>query len=119
MRRRRRPRSKLPRARSGQARGSSGAPLTCRPFPAHPVLYALAVTTSIVVNFDSASFVRRLLSSGGLAGTQVIVVDNGSEPDDVNALCVEFSATPVLLPVNVGFAAGVNAGIRAITWQTD
>ncbi len=70
--------------------------------------------TSIVVNFDSASFVRRLLSSGGLAGTSVIVVDNGSEPEKVTELCAQFSATPLLLPANVGFAAGVNAALRAL-----
>jgi GT2 family glycosyltransferase len=63
----------------------------------------------VLVNYRSAADVRRRLSSDALRDADVVVVDNGSEPDDVQALCKEYGATAVLLDANVGFAAGVNA----------
>lgn len=70
---------------------------------------------SVVVNFRSAGYVERLLSSGSLDDTAVLIVDNGSEPEAVNDLSSRYGATPLLLPTNVGFARGVNAGIQALS----
>jgi GT2 family glycosyltransferase len=42
-------------------------------------------------------------------------VDNGSDPEAVTQLCASHGATPVLLAENRGFAAGVNAGWRAVS----
>ncbi len=71
-------------------------------------------TASIVVNYQSIQFVRRLLRSGGLDGTHVVVVDNGSEPDDVVDACRSHGATALLLPENVGFGAAVNAAVAQL-----
>jgi N-acetylglucosaminyl-diphospho-decaprenol L-rhamnosyltransferase len=71
-------------------------------------------TASIVVNYKSVDFVRRLLASGGLSGTEVIVVDNGSEPAEVVEACNSYGATAVLLPENIGFAAAVNAAVTQL-----
>ena len=64
----------------------------------------------LLVNYLSWENVAARLASPALRGADVIVVDNGSEPDEVLALCTRHGASPVLLPENRGFAAGVNAG---------
>jgi GT2 family glycosyltransferase len=69
---------------------------------------------TVIVNFRSAHYVERLLSSGALDDTAVVLVDNGSEPADVGRLCTRYGAVPVLLGENVGFARGVNAGIDRV-----
>jgi GT2 family glycosyltransferase len=68
----------------------------------------------VLVNYRSIGAIRNLFESGALAGCAVTVVDNGDEPDGTTALCREFGAEPLLLPENVGFAAGVNRAVAAI-----
>lgn len=64
----------------------------------------------VLVNYRSIDDVATRLASDALSDAEVVVVDNASDPDKVVALCTEHGATPVLLPRNAGFAAGVNAG---------
>jgi GT2 family glycosyltransferase len=71
-------------------------------------------TAAIVVNYQSIEFVRRLLASGGLDGTDIVVVDNGSEPEAVLETCRSHGARPMLLPDNVGFAAAVNVAVAQL-----
>ncbi|GAC1326298.1 MAG: hypothetical protein NVSMB13_10970 [Mycobacteriales bacterium] len=68
----------------------------------------------VLVNYRSLENVAARLASAALAGQQVVVVDNGDDPDGVRRVCAAAGAQPVLLPVNVGFAAGVNAAVRAL-----
>jgi GT2 family glycosyltransferase len=81
----------------------------------HPV----ATTTdarlrAIIVNYRSLDDVATRLTSDALRDAEVVVVDNGSDPQRVSDLCRQHGATPVLLPDNRGFAAGVNAGWAAV-----
>jgi GT2 family glycosyltransferase len=73
---------------------------------------------SVIVNFRTAHLVERLLASGELDGTRVVIVDNGSQPDAVTTLCERHDAEALLLPTNRGFAAGVNAAIRRLPAAT-
>lgn len=72
-------------------------------------------TVSVVlVNYRSLADLARLLDGPQLRGQRVVVVDNGDDPEGVRRLCAEHQASAVLLPDNVGFAAGVNAGVAAL-----
>lgn len=73
-----------------------------------------AAIASIIVNYRSVEFVRRLLASGALDGTHVVVVDNGSEPAEVLEACHSHGVRAMLLPENVGFAAAVNAAVAEL-----
>jgi GT2 family glycosyltransferase len=66
----------------------------------------------VIVNYRSASRLRWLFENTVLPRHDVIVVDNASEPEDVLALARIYGVTPLLLERNVGFAAGVNEGLR-------
>ena len=68
----------------------------------------------VLVNYRTAGHIAERLASRALVGQDVVVVDNGSEPDAIAAVCREHGARPILLPVNVGFAAGVNAAVRSL-----
>jgi GT2 family glycosyltransferase len=68
----------------------------------------------VIVNYRSEDDVALRLASPALSDADVIVVDNGSDPERVRELCKRHGATAVLLPENVGFAAGVNAAWREI-----
>ena len=73
--------------------------------------------TIVVVNWRRAQETIACLESlarATLGGARVLVVDNGSRDGSVDALRARFPAQEILeLPVNVGFAGGSNAGIRA------
>lgn len=68
----------------------------------------------ILVNYNSCDDVEARLASEALQDADVVVVDNASDPERVQALCDERGATAVLLGRNEGFAAGVNAGWQAV-----
>jgi GT2 family glycosyltransferase len=70
----------------------------------------------VLVNFHSMADVRRRVRSDALAGCDVIVVDNASDPDEVAELCRDTGARALLLPTNAGFAAGVNAAVGSVPY---
>lgn len=76
----------------------------------------------VVVTYNSADDLARCLQSlrdGGAEGvllTDVVVVDNASE-DDSTEIAKAFDELPILVVQqldNAGYAAGVNAGVRAL-----
>jgi hypothetical protein len=81
---------------------------------------------AVIVNWNSATDTLECVQSLRAAGaelSQILVVDNGSSDDSVQALTAEFG--PELLQIendkNLGFAAGSNLGIRdglarAVEW---
>lgn len=74
----------------------------------------VTAVASVIVNYRSSSFVERLLASGGLAGTLVTIVDNGSEPERVKELAASSGATAILLETNIGFGAAVNVAVEEL-----
>lgn len=79
--------------------------------------------TAVVVNFNTAEHTQDSLRSLHAAAgvTRIIVVDNGSTPDERDALIVHLAAMPevefIPLESNLGFAEGCNTGIRAALAQ--
>jgi GT2 family glycosyltransferase len=73
---------------------------------------ALGVTTVsvVVVTYDSAAWIERCLAS--VAEHERIVVDNGSSDGTVALVRERFPDVRVLEGPNVGFGAGMNAGMR-------
>lgn len=66
---------------------------------------------AIVVNYDLASHIERLLAGGALADWDVLLVDNGSQPDLMVDVAHRFGARVLLLKQNRGFAGAVNAAV--------
>jgi hypothetical protein len=79
----------------------------------------------IVLNWNLAQETIDAVESvllGGYAEQRVVVVDNGSEDGSTTKLAQHFGSRVALLalPKNIGFAAGMNAGIRyALTQDAD
>jgi GT2 family glycosyltransferase len=76
----------------------------------------------VVVTHDSSDVVAGCLAAlahggaGGVELTDVVVVDNASADDSV-AVCLaerRLPVTPLRLPQNAGYAAGINAGLRVL-----
>ncbi len=71
----------------------------------------------VIVTHNSAREIGECLDSlAGLAGAEVVVVDNKS----LDNTCAEITTRGVRLienPTNIGFAAAVNQGVRATTAQ--
>jgi N-acetylglucosaminyl-diphospho-decaprenol L-rhamnosyltransferase len=69
----------------------------------------------VLVNYQSRQPLTDLLESGAVAGAgQVVLVDNGDDPEAIRSLAELHGAHLVLLPENLGFAAGVNAGVAVL-----
>ncbi len=66
----------------------------------------------VIVNYGLSSHIERLLAGSALVECEVMLVDNGSEPDQVRLLAERFCTQVLLLPKNYGFAGAVN---RAVT----
>jgi len=70
----------------------------------------------IIVNYNGAKFLEpciRSLLAQSHKNLEIIVVDNASSDDSVEILRSEFSGLVILEnPVNLGFAGGVNTGIK-------
>lgn len=74
--------------------------------------------TVVLVNYRSIHDIERLLRSGAVKRHDVIVVDNGDEPDTIRRICSEHGATAICLEANLGFAAGVNHAVASIDTPT-
>ena len=67
-----------------------------------------------MVNYHSTVDIARQLASGALDDGFVVLVDNDSDPQEITRLASAHDALAVLNDDNVGFAAGVNAGVRKL-----
>lgn len=67
----------------------------------------------ILVNYRSVDDIRRHLRSGLLEDCDVIIVDNDSDPQDVQKIASAHGARYLLSDRNGGFAAGVNSAVTA------
>jgi N-acetylglucosaminyl-diphospho-decaprenol L-rhamnosyltransferase len=69
---------------------------------------------AVLVNYRCADDVEARLRSGVLRHPdEVLIVDNASDPERVRTWESAYGVTALLLPQNVGFAAAVNAAVRA------
>jgi N-acetylglucosaminyl-diphospho-decaprenol L-rhamnosyltransferase len=68
----------------------------------------------VLVNYRCADDVEARLRSGVLGPLdEVLIVDNASDPERVRAWESSYGVRALLMPSNVGFAAAVNAAVRA------
>ena len=67
----------------------------------------------ILVNWRLADQIEQLLASGALTGQRVLLVDNASQPDEIQALAGRYGAEALLLQENFGFAGAVNRALAA------
>ena len=78
---------------------------------------AMARVAVVIPNWNGAHLLRACLDSmrrQAFRDFVVYVVDNGSRDESLSLLAREYAEVMVVaLPINVGFASGVNAGIRA------
>ena len=65
----------------------------------------------VLINYRCFDDIAHQLESGALDGTQVVLVDNASDPDRIGRLGAQHRARVILMPENVGFARAVNAAI--------
>ncbi|MDQ3898354.1 MAG: glycosyltransferase [Actinomycetota bacterium] len=65
----------------------------------------------VIVNYRLAAHIESLLASGVLDGHDVLLVDNGSQPDLVEALARQHGTDLFLLDRNYGFAGAINRAI--------
>ena len=71
----------------------------------------------IVVCHRAGDWLGRCLESVVEQADEVIVVDNGSEAEEATRLAKSFGAVAVRSRNNLGFAAGVNLGVRHATGE--
>lgn len=102
-------------------RSSSGPPTVGPCEPASPARPAdrLAPVTVVVVNHNAGSLLIDCLESALAQASEVIVVDNASDPERFEPLITTLAAHPRLQvirsPENRGFAAGCNLGAELST----
>jgi N-acetylglucosaminyl-diphospho-decaprenol L-rhamnosyltransferase len=78
-----------------------------------PVTSIRPAVRAVLVNYRCADHIEERLRSGLFdASDEIVIVDNASDPERVEAWKSEFGVTAVLLPRNIGFAAGVNAALN-------
>ena len=73
------------------------------------------LTYVVVVNYNGHRFLGECLDSllAQTASCKIVLVDNGSTDGSVDLLKADYAQTDLVqLPINTGFAGGVNAGIR-------
>jgi N-acetylglucosaminyl-diphospho-decaprenol L-rhamnosyltransferase len=78
-----------------------------------PVTSPRPAVRAVLVNYRCADHIEDRLRSGVFEPSdEVVIVDNASDPERVEAWKSTYGVTPVLLPTNVGFAAAVNEAVR-------
>lgn len=65
----------------------------------------------VVVNYGVVDHVERLMASGALLGQRVLLVDNDSQPQRLQAVARAHEAEVLLLDRNHGFAGAVNRAL--------
>jgi len=68
----------------------------------------------IVVNYHLADEVEEVLRSGALSAHDVVLVDNGSQPDRLRHLATQHGTRLLLLDRNYGFAGAVNRAVATL-----
>lgn len=66
----------------------------------------------IVVSHRPGTWLARCLASAVAQATEVVVVDNGSTEAEASDIARRAGATAIRSPTNLGFAGGVNLGLR-------
>lgn len=69
---------------------------------------------AIIVNFGLADEIDELLASGALTPWDVLLVDNGSQPDRLRELADRHGTALLLLDRNYGFACAVNRAVSTL-----
>lgn len=73
-----------------------------------------APLTLVIINWNARDHLRRCLGAAHSLGYPIIVVDNASSDGSREMVAEHFPAVTLLASdVNLGFAGGVNAGVRA------
>jgi GT2 family glycosyltransferase len=72
-------------------------------------------TSVVVVTHKPIHYLDRCLASVAEQADEIVVVDNASEGDSASRAAERYGARYVRMSSNVGFAAGVNAGVAAAT----
>jgi len=77
-------------------------------------LAVAAPLTLVIINWNARAHLRRCLGAALPLGYPIIVVDNASSDGSRETVAEDFpSVTLITSDVNLGFAGGVNAGVRA------
>ncbi len=66
----------------------------------------------VVVSYRPGDWLAECVASAMTQATQVVVVDNGSAGEQATAVAAPMGAQVVRSPVNLGFAGGVELGLR-------
>src|ERR1700722_1410956 len=66
----------------------------------------------VVVSYRPGDWLGDCLASALAQATQVVVVDNGSQGEEASAIATSLGAQVVRSPANLGFAGGVELGLR-------
>ncbi len=66
----------------------------------------------VVVSYRPGDWLTSCVSSALAQAEQVVVVDNGSEGEEASAIATSLNAQVVRSSVNLGFAGGVDLGLR-------
>src|SRR4051794_39365256 len=81
---------------------------------------AMTVSVVVVTHRSAATVARTLDCTARLAVQEVVVVDNDSPDETVTVVEAHLPANGLLVrQANVGFGAGNNAGVSALTAWTD
>ena len=74
----------------------------------------MASSSVIVVSLDPGTWLADCLDSAVAQASQVVVVDNGSRHEAASRIARAHGAEPVRVERNLGFAGGVNLGLRHV-----
>ncbi len=66
----------------------------------------------VIVSYRPGDWLAPCVTSALQQADQVVVVDNGSAGNEASDVAADLDAEVVRAPVNLGFAAGVNLGLR-------
>jgi len=103
-------------ATKGKALRAGGASWAWWQRRRHPTTYRPG-TTVVTVNWNSLVFLRDMLDAVRAlspAGTEILVVDNGSTDDSVSYLRSRGDVKVLQLPVNLGHGVGLDLGVAGV-----